>query len=109
MSTLAGTVEAVSKPRVYLCGERGCGKRGERRLLVAALERDAQVVRVGCQSLCDGPVAGTVVAGELQWFERVAKPKARAGLALLVRSGDGELPKALAKRRKAKRAGKLRG
>jgi hypothetical protein len=109
MSAPTGTVASVPKPRVYVCGERGCGTRSERRLLVAALEREAQVVRVSCQSVCDGPVAGTVVAGELQWFERVAKPKARAGLAQLVRSADGELPKALAKRRKRKRSGKLRG
>lgn len=109
MALLAGTVAAVPKPRVYVCGERGCGKRRERRLLVAAIEGHAQVVRVGCQSVCDGPVAGTVVAGQLQWFERVAKPKARAGLAQLVRSADGDLPTALAKRRKAKRSGKLRG
>ena len=100
------TVAAVAKARVYVCGKRGCAKRSDRRALVKSLAGEAKVVSVGCQSVCDGPVAGTVVAGRLEWFERLTKAKRRAALVALVRSGD--LPKALAKRRVPKRAGKLR-
>lgn len=94
--------------RVYVCGKRGCGKRSAHRALAADLEGEAEVVEVSCQSVCDGPVAGVVIAGKLQWFEDVRTSKGRAGLVRLARGGSGPLPKPLAKRRRPKRAGKLR-
>lgn len=96
-------------PRVYLCGERGCGSRSERRELEAALAGAAEVVTVSCQSVCKGPVAGTIVGGRLQWFARLRTGKARTALARLTSRPRTELPGSLAKRRVAKRAGKLRG
>ncbi len=95
-------------PRVYVCEKRGCGKKADRRALLAELDGVAEVVPVRCQSVCDGPVAGLVVAGRLQWFERVRKRKARAGVVALLEGRRVSLPGALAKRRVPKRAGKLR-
>ena len=94
--------------KVYVCTERGCGKRSEHRDLAAALDGVVEVAPVACQSVCDGPVAGVVVGGRLQWFEEVSSTKSRQGLVRLAQEG-GPLPKALAKRRRPKRAGKLRG
>lgn len=99
----------MSKPHLYLCSERGCGKKADRRALLAEVDGAAEVVRVGCQSVCDGPVAGVVVEGRLQWFERVASPKSRRALVEVVCNADEAPRKALAKRRVPKRAGKLRG
>ena len=99
----------VSVPRVYVCTERGCGKRSEHRELAAELEGAAEVVGVTCQSVCDGPVAGVVVGSRLQWFGEVRTRKARAALRRVAEEGRGPLPGALAKRRRSKRSGKLRG
>ena len=99
----------VSVPRVYVCTEKGCGKRSDHRELSAELVGAAEVVGVSCQSVCDGPVAGVVVEGRLQWFEKVRTRKSRAGVRRMAEDGRGALPGALAKRRRSKRAGKLRG
>ena len=96
-------------PRVYVCGERGCGRRADRRALEDALAHVADVVTVPCQSVCRGPVAGAVVAGRLQWFARLRTPKARAALVRVTDRAPARLPGSLAKRLVAKRAGKLRG
>lgn len=96
-------------PEVFVCTMRGCGKRSARTDLVAELDGVACLTEVRCQSVCVGPVAGVVVDGRLEWFERVTTPKARRRLRQLVAGGGaGPLPKALAKRRRAKRAGKLK-
>lgn len=99
----------MSVPRVFVCAERGCGKRSEHRALAAALEGAVEVVDVPCQSVCEGPVAGVVVDGRLQWFREVRTGKARAALRRVADGGSGPLPGPLAKRRRPKRAGKLRG
>lgn len=93
---------------MYVCGKSGCGTGGERRAVRDALAGAAEVVEVGCQSVCDGPVAGTVVAGRLEWFRRVATRKRRNALVALA-GGIDRPGKPLAKRRVAKRSGKLSG
>ena len=98
----------VTRPRVYVCTERGCGKRKAHRALAAELGGAVEVVGVACQSVCDGPVAGVVVAGRLEWFEEVTTRKARAGVVRLAEDGSARVPGALRKRRRPKRAGKLR-
>ena len=99
----------VSAPRVFVCTERGCGKRSDHRALAAELEAAVEVVGVPCQSVCEGPVAGVVVDGRLQWFGEVRTGKARAALRRVAEEGSGPLPGSLTKRRRPKRAGKLRG
>ncbi|HVW34192.1 MAG TPA: hypothetical protein VHL53_16775 [Acidimicrobiia bacterium] len=68
---------------------------------------DATVCLVGCQDVCQQPVAGTRVDGCLQWFGGLDKPRReRALIDLVNRDGRGPLPDPLAKARSRKRAGK---
>jgi hypothetical protein len=67
---------------------------------------DVKVVPVGCQKICHGPVAGTEVAGRMEWFERVGKAKPMVALARLTGDGKAKLPHSLEKRRVPKRSGR---
>ncbi len=68
---------------------------------------DATVKLVGCQDVCEQPVAGTRVDGCLQWFGGLDQGKRqRALIDLLNEPRPRELPKVLAKARVPKRAGK---
>lgn len=89
-----------------MCRGKSCRKCTKDR--DAALERAApsEVREVGCQKICKGPVFGLEVEGVLEWFERVDSEKSRIALRLAL--DTGELTKPLAKRRSAKRRGKLR-
>jgi hypothetical protein len=70
-------------------------------------ETDATVKLIGCQDVCEQPVAGTRVGGCLQWFGGLDKPKRQKALIDLVNGGgNGRLPEALVKARDRKRAGK---
>jgi hypothetical protein len=89
---------------IYVCRECKHSKG-----LQKALERgtDATVRLVGCQDVCQQPVAGTRVDGCLQWFESLDRPKRQKALIDLVNDGsDGPLPQVLVKARSRKRAGK---
>ena len=89
---------------IYVC--RKCKHSKD---LQKALERgtDATVRLVGCQDVCQQPVAGTRVDGGLQWFEGLDKAKRQRALIDLVNhGGDGKIPDVLAKARSRKRAGK---
>jgi hypothetical protein len=67
----------------------------------------ARVHLVGCQKVCKAPVVGLAVNGRMEWFGRVDRPKALAGLVRLVKhDGRDALPKVLAKRRSGKRSGR---
>lgn len=84
---------------------RAAAAHGELR---AALGEVGEVRAVRCQKICSGPVAGIMVEGNLEWFERLRGPKSRRALVRLARTG-GSLPTRLTKRRVKKRAGRLRG
>jgi len=91
-------------PTVFLCGE--C--EGQRRL-GRALEGEtgARIVKVGCQKVCHGPVAGVAVSRRMEWFGRLDGQKAVAALVKLVNGdGGGKLPSSLARRRLSKRSGR---
>jgi hypothetical protein len=86
-----------------------CRKCKHSKGLQKALERGtgATVRLVGCQDVCDQPVAGTRVDGCVQWFGGLDKAKRQRALIELVEDGgDGPLPDVLAKARSRKRAGK---
>jgi hypothetical protein len=86
-----------------------CRKCKHSKALQCALERrtDATVKLVGCQDVCQQPVAGTRVDGSLQWFGGLDRPKRqRAVIDLVNGGGRGPLPEVLAKARSKKRAGK---
>ena len=63
-------------------------------------------VEVPCQGLCNGPVVGCPINGELRWFAKVRSPKGRAAVAKMLRSG--RVPGRLRKRESRKRRGELR-
>lgn len=89
---------------VFLCGE--CA--GHRRL-GRTLDREtgASIVKVGCQKVCHGPVAGLAVGRRLEWFGRLDSHKAVTALVKLVNGdGGGKLPPSLAQRRSSKRSGR---
>ncbi len=86
-----------------------CRKCKHSKALQNALERktDATVKLVGCQDVCEQPLAGTRVDGGLQWFGGLDQPKRQRALIDLVNDGGrGPLPEVLAKARSKKRAGK---
>jgi hypothetical protein len=86
-----------------------CRKCKHSKGLQKAIERgtDATVKLVGCQDVCQQPVAGTRVDGCLQWFGGLDQPKRqRALIDLLDGKGNGRLPDVLVKASSKKRAGK---
>jgi hypothetical protein len=86
-----------------------CRKCKHSKALQNALERgtDATVKLIGCQDVCEQPVAGTRVDGCLQWFGGLDKSKRQRALIDLVNGGStGRLPEVLVKARDRKRAGK---
>lgn len=92
---------------VFVCGGPDCRKhKAERKKLRALATEHAVELTVGCQKICKGPVAGTAVDGELQWFGRLRKKRDREALRALLETGA--MPDDLAERRVKKRAGKLR-
>jgi hypothetical protein len=73
-------------------------------------DRDGVAVElVKCQKICHGPVAGVMVDGRMEWFEKVDRVKPIAALVhMSTRRSVDKIPKALRSRRVRRRAGKLR-
>ncbi len=92
--------------RILVCRGGDCRKAKNRRLSRALDELDVATVDVRCQKLCDGPVVGCEIDGQLEWFERVRGDKAVNALRVLVRTG--QLSGVLRKRRSKNRSGRLR-
>ncbi|MGH9036304.1 MAG: hypothetical protein ACRD0O_11120 [Acidimicrobiia bacterium] len=86
-----------------------CGKCAGHRRLGRALDREtlAPIVKVGCQKVCHGPVAGLAVDRRMEWFGRLDSQKALNALVKLVNgTGGRKLPPSLAQRRSSKRSGR---
>lgn len=97
----------MGKPTVLVCEGSSCRKeKRQRRALVEAVKDLAKVKDVGCQKICEAPVCGVEIDGELEWFEEVSSPRALEGLRALLEGGA--LSSALKKRRVKRRRGKLR-
>ena len=89
---------------IYVCSK--C-KHSKALQCAVARKTDATVKLVGCQDICEQPLAGTRVDGVLQWFGGLDRPKRqRAVIDLLNDGGRGPLPDVLAKARSKRRAGK---
>lgn len=66
-----------------------------------------EIHRVRCQDVCQGPVAGLEVDGEMRWFRRVRGKDLRKALAKLARRGGrGPVPKRLRPQRVVGRNGR---
>jgi hypothetical protein len=98
----------MAEPRTYVCVGKDCRRDKCHRDLITALDASGKVTRVPCQDICKGPVAGTVVDGEVEWFKRVRKPSQRRALVGLARDGGHWIPDELASRWVRKRRGKLK-
>jgi hypothetical protein len=97
----------MATPRVFLCSGSDCRKpKKARSRLIEVLDGRAQVVSVGCQKVCHGPVIGMELDGRLEWFEELRGREARRALEAWL--DDGSLDKALDRKRVKKRAGKRR-
>jgi hypothetical protein len=86
-----------------------CRKCKHSKALQCALERktNATIKLVGCQDVCEQPLAGTRIDGSLQWFGGLDRPKRRQAVIDLVNDGGrGPIPEVLLKARSKKRAGK---
>lgn len=94
---------------VFVCRSCSHHKRVLKGLRRAGVD-DVEVVR--CQKICHGAVAGTVMGGTMEWFERLKGDKSIASLAALARPGGpspftpSDLPPRLQRRRLAKRSGR---
>ena len=95
------------KPAVRLCRGADCQKKtkAQARLLDVLVGR-VRVVPVKCQKICEGPVVGLEIDGEVEWFESLRGKEARAALVGFL-EGSGVAP-ALKKRRVKKRSGRIR-
>jgi hypothetical protein len=85
-----------------------CRKCKHSKALQKAIDQgsDAVVKLVGCQDVCEQPVAGTRVDGCLEWFGGLDRAKRQRALIELLNDQPRKVPEALAKARVAKRAGK---
>jgi hypothetical protein len=89
---------------IYVC--RKC-KHSKELQDALARKTDATVKLVGCQDVCEQPVAGTRVDGCLQWFGGLDRPKRQRAVINLLNDGNrGPVPDVLTKARSKKRAGK---
>lgn len=92
---------------LLVCTGKDCRHDVGYRALITMARSKAGSLEVPCQGLCDGPVAGCQVDGEIRWFTKVRSPKRLAALAQLLRTG--RVTERLRKRESRKRRGELRG
>ncbi len=95
------------KPVVRLCRGSDCTRRvkSQARLKDLLVGR-VRVLPVKCQKICEGPVIGLEVDGEMEWFEKVRGREVRGAVEQFL--DQGTLEKPLRKRRVKKRSGQLR-
>ena len=97
-----------SKQQCYVCTGKDCRRDEGFKELLRALEDRTRVREVDCQDLCEGPVAGVVVDGQVEWFERVRKGRARDAVVALATGKVDDIPKILRPRWAKKRSGKVK-
>jgi hypothetical protein len=97
----------MAKNRVWVCTK--CRNSS---CLVAFLNgsHGPKVSKVGCQKICKGPVAGTRLNGQVEWFFRVDRAKPMVALLRAAQHGrkkKQKLPRPLQQRRVTRRSGQL--
>ena len=98
----------MGTPHCYVCTGKDCRRDDGHRELLSALKAVGDVTRVKCQDLCEGPVAGVVVHGRVEWFEKLRKERHRAAVAALVEHGADKVPGDLKDRWAKKHSGKIK-
>ena len=95
-------------PLCYLCVGKDCRRDVGHAELRDALGSIGKVKRVKCQDLCEGPVAGVQVGGQVEWFEGVRKARHREAVVALATGGGTTVPAELRDRWVPKRSGKVK-
>jgi len=97
----------AKKKYIYICNESDCAKDKKKlRNLKKTVSAEAKIKTVKCQKICEGPVAGTLIDGNVVWFERITTAKHREALLRLLQTG--KVNKLLKKHECKKRSGKIR-
>jgi len=104
---VTSAAKSTKRPYLYVCTDSDCGKDKKKlKNLKKTLSSCAKIKSVGCQKICDGPVAGMTIDGIIFWFERLETAKHRESLLRLIQTG--KINKTLRKHLHKKRTGKLR-
>ncbi len=69
---------------VLVCGGKSCRKAKGYDELLAGIGAHAEVKKVKCVDVCEGPVVGVKLDGKTVWFERMRSDKARAAVVTLL-------------------------
>ena len=96
----------MSKCKILICKGKSCRKASQAdRDLNRALEGRTNVVKVGCQGLCSGPVVGLETKSGWALFDKIRKPKHRDAVLASLSSGavDERLGRRYRKTRPAKK------
>jgi hypothetical protein len=101
-------VPANPKPQCYLCVGKDCRRDVGHAELKTALGDIGRIRTVKCQDLCEGPVAGVELAGRVEWFEGVRKPRHREAVVALATGAATKVPAVLEGRWARKRSGKVK-
>jgi hypothetical protein len=91
----------------FLCVGKDCRRDDGYQELVSAVAVLPRVRHVKCQDLCGGPVAGVVVDGRVEWFEKLRKGKHRAAIVELASGATSKVPSVLRSSWARKRSGKF--
>jgi (2Fe-2S) ferredoxin len=75
---------AVALPCVLMCSGKSCRKAKGYDELLAGIGSLAEVKKVKCVDVCDGPVVGVKLDGKTVWFERMRSEKVHAAVTTLL-------------------------
>jgi hypothetical protein len=95
-------------PACYLCNGKDCRRAEGHGDLRKALRAVGKVQVVKCQDLCEGPVAGVVVDGKVEWFEKLRRARHRDAVVALAVGAEGKVPADLRDRWARKHQGKIK-
>lgn len=103
-------LSAQAKTPVYVCTGKDCRKKMKKlRCLESTIEAHGDVLHVGCQKICKGPVVGLELDGRIEWFGKLGEKSAQQHLVLLLTEGKlvGKLKARIAKKRRGKFRGEM--
>src|SRR5689334_12611113 len=98
----------MGTPRCYVCTGKDCRRDDGFKELRRDLDKVAKVREVDCQDMCDGPVAGVVLDGRVEWFEKIRKERYRTAVIELVTGERDSVPNVLKARWAKKHSGKVK-